>query len=79
MITLSTVNPNFSKRTFAGAEAPSRSIPIISPFSPTYLYQLSVEPASVAGFNQFALPHASEWQKRQGSLQIFALEKYRAV
>jgi hypothetical protein len=34
---------------------------------------------NIPGINQFALPHASKWQKRQCSLQIFGLEKYRAV
>ena len=44
----STVNPNFSKRTLAGAEAPKWSIPITSPLSPTYLYHVDLAPASTA-------------------------------
>ena len=35
--TLSTVKPNFSKRTLAGAEAPKLFMAIVVPSRPTYL------------------------------------------
>src|ERR1051325_2584215 len=42
------VKPNFSITIFPGADAPNRSIPMISPLSPVYLCQPRGNPASTA-------------------------------
>ena len=42
------LNPNFSRTTGPGAEAPKRSRPTTSPLEPTYFHQPRVAPASTA-------------------------------
>src|SRR5512147_2927300 len=47
-VTVSTVKPNFSAITEAGADAPKRSMLMTRPLSPTYLCQPKATPASIA-------------------------------